>query len=119
MWSRLLLRGMRPYISDGASVLAVERGVADALGPRRRTWAVLTTDALLLGTSVRAKTVLTNIPRADIRAVTPVESSVVDIAFDDYTHAMRRVVRLELDPRRPSSILDQLGPGDPEPGGDA
>jgi hypothetical protein len=109
MWSRLLLRGLRPYISEGSSVLAVERGVADALGPRRRTWAVLTDDALLLATSVRAKTVLTNVPRADIRAVTTVEPYVADIVFDDYTHAVQRVVRLELTGGRDrNGIIEQL-----------
>jgi hypothetical protein len=75
---------------------------------------VLTTDALLLATSVKAKTVLTVVPRADIRAVMPVEPYVTDIAYDDYTHAVRRVVRLELNQDHDKeAIVGQLRAGVP------
>jgi hypothetical protein len=109
MWSRLLLRGLKPYITDGSSVLGVEAGVANALGPLRSTSVVLTEDALLLATSVRAKTVLTVIPRNDVREVHLVEPHVVDISFDDYTHAIRRLVRVDLSRRGDrAGILGQV-----------
>jgi hypothetical protein len=97
--NRLLLRGLRPYIRDGSTVLAISPGVSDALGTHRRTTAVLTDDSLLLASSVRARTVLTVIPRSDMRTVDQTEPGVVRIAFDDYVRAIRRVVVLDLSQR--------------------
>jgi hypothetical protein len=94
--NRLLLRGLRKYIPERSSVLALEVGASDALGPTRKTTAVLTSDALLLATPVRAKTVLTVILRADIRAVESVEPGIAGVVFDDYPSARRRIVRLDL-----------------------
>ena len=74
---RLLLRGLRPHLSEGASILAMERGTSDALGPMRKVRAVLTDDALLLATPVRSRTILTVVPRHDIVSVTPAERGAV------------------------------------------
>lgn len=95
--------------------MALEVGASDALGPRRKVTAVLTSDALLLATPVRAKTVLTMIPRADIRAVEPVEPHVVTVAFDDYSRAIRRGVQLDLSRHRDrEGIIEQLGAALPD-----
>jgi len=93
---RLLLRGLRQYIPEGSTVEAIESGKSDALGPVHKVTAVLTSDTLLLATPVRAKTILTEIPRADIRSVDVVEPGLAAVSFDDYTHAVRRVVQLDL-----------------------
>jgi hypothetical protein len=109
LWHRLLLRGLREYIPEGSSVLGLEVGTSDALGPMHKVTAVLTTDALLLATPTRAKTVLVRIPRADIQSVDPVEPSVVTVSYDDYSRAIRRDVQLDL--RRHGDrggIIDQL-----------
>jgi len=106
---RLLLRGLRRHIPDGSSVLALEAGTSDALGPTHKVTAVLTTDALLLASPVRARTILTTIPRADIRTVVPVEPAVADVSFDDYQRAIRRIVRLDLSRHGDrEGIIDQL-----------
>ncbi len=96
IWDRLLLRGLRTHIPDDASVVAIERGTADAVGEMRKTTAVLTDDSLLLATSARTKTILTVVPRRDIRSVKVVEEHVVTIRFDDYAHARARVIQLNL-----------------------
>jgi hypothetical protein len=96
IWHRLLLRGLREYIPEGSSVLALEVGASNALGPKHKVTAVLTNDALLLATPLRAKTVLVKIPRADIRSVEPVEPAVATVSFDDYSLAVRRDVQLDL-----------------------
>jgi hypothetical protein len=96
IWDRLLLRGLRTHIPDDASVVAIERGTADAVGEMRKTTAVLTDDSLLLATSARTKTILTVVPRRDIRSVKEVEEHVVTIRFDDYAHARARVIQLNL-----------------------
>ena len=96
IWDRLLLRGLRTHIPEDASVVAIERGTADAVGEMRKTTAVLTDDSLLLATSARTKTILTVVPRRDIRSVKEVEEHVVTIRFDDYAHARARVIQLDL-----------------------
>jgi hypothetical protein len=96
IWDRLLLRGLRSHIPEDASVVAIERGTADAVGEMRKTTAVLTDDSLLLATSARTKTILTVVPRRDIRSVKDVEDHVVTIRFDDYAHARARVIQLDL-----------------------
>ena len=93
---RILLRGLRSHIPEDASVLALERGKADAIGEMRKTTAVLTDDSLLLATSARTKTILTVVPRRDIRSVKEEEEHVATIRFDDYTHARARVIQLDL-----------------------
>jgi hypothetical protein len=93
---RLLLRGLRPHVSEGAAVLAMERGVSDALGPMRKVAAVLTDDALLLATPFRARTILTVVPRRDIRSIDRVGHLAVAIVFEDYDRAIQRVVQLNL-----------------------
>lgn len=92
---RVLLRGLRSHLPEGTSVVALERGRADALGEMRKTTAVLTDDSLLLATSVRSKTVLTVVPRRDIRSVEVTEEHVAVIRFDDYANARARVIRLD------------------------
>lgn len=99
MWDRVVLRGLRRYIPDESTVLAVEAGRSDALGVTHKVTAVLTSDALLLATPVRARTILTKIARSDIRAVEVVKPAVAEVAFDDYDRAMRRVVTLDLSRR--------------------
>ena len=84
MWDRVVLRGLRRYIPDESTVLAVEAGRSDAL---------------LLATPVRARTILTKIARSDIRAVEVIKPAVAEVAFDDYDRAMRRVVTLDLSRR--------------------
>ena len=109
MWDKLLLRGLRHHIPEGSSVVAIEVGSSDALGPHHKVTAVLTTDALLLASPLRGKTVLTKITRADVRSVEDVEPCVVNISFDDFDRAKRRVINLDL--RRHGdthSIIEQL-----------
>jgi hypothetical protein len=95
LWDRLLLRGLRSHFPEGARVVALERGSADALGEMRKTTAVLTDESLYLATSARAQTLLTVVPRRDIRSVQVVEEHVAVIRFDDYAKARARVVRLD------------------------
>jgi hypothetical protein len=107
--NRLLLRGLRKNISDGSSVLAIEDGVSDSLGATRNVTAVLTSDALLLASPVRARTILVVIPRGDIQSIEFVEPAVADVSFDDFQHALRRVVRLDLSRRGDrAGIIEQL-----------
>jgi hypothetical protein len=112
MLDGLLLRGLQKYIPEGSTVLGVESGRSDALGETRKMNAVLTSDSLLIATSVRTKTILTVIPRADIRSVEPVDPEkpkVVNIAYDDYARAIKRVVKLDLSRRRDrAGIIAQL-----------
>jgi hypothetical protein len=99
MWDQMLLRGLRTHIPEGSAVLAHEVGKTDALGPMRKATIVLTDDALLVVTGVRARAVLTRIARADVRSVEAVdgaESAFVAVVFDDYARAIRRVVQLDL-----------------------
>ena len=111
---RLLLRGLRKHIPEGATVLAIEVGSSDALGPRRKVTAVLTDDALLLATPLRTRTVLTTIPRADIRMVETVEPAVAAVTFDDYAWAIRRVVKLDLSRHRDrGGVIEALRQGLP------
>jgi hypothetical protein len=91
-----LLRGLRPHLPKDARILALERGRTDALGEMRKTTAVLTDDSLLLATAARARTILTVVPRPDIRSIEVLEEHVVAIRFDDYARARPRVVRLSL-----------------------
>jgi hypothetical protein len=95
-WDRTLLRGLRSHLPEDANVVALERGTADALGEMRKTTAVLTDDSLLLATSARTQTILTVVPRRDIRSVEVLEEHVVAIRFDDFAHARARVIRLDL-----------------------
>jgi hypothetical protein len=95
-WDRLLLRGLRPHLPKDTTILAMERGASDALGEMRKATVVLTNDSLLLATAVRAKTILTVVPRLDIRSIEVLEPNLVAISFDDFTRAIRRVVRLNL-----------------------
>jgi hypothetical protein len=92
----LLLRGLRSHLPKEARILALERGRSDALGEMRKTTAVLTDDALLLATPVRTRTILTVVPRQDIRSIEVLELNVVAITFDDYARARPRVVQLSL-----------------------
>ena len=92
----LVRRGIRKFIPEGSSIIALEAGHSDVLGTRRKVTAVLTSDALLLATPARTKTILTTVPRSDIRSVELVEPDVADIVFDDYTRAIRRLVKLDL-----------------------
>ena len=105
---RLLLRGLRAHLPKDARVLALEHGRADALGEMRKTTAVLTDESLLLATSARAKTVLTVVPRRDIRSVEEHDDSVYAIRFDDYAHARARVIRLRLKHSDRDSLIAQL-----------
>ena len=93
---RLLLRGLRPRLPKDTRVLALERGRSDALGEMRKVTAVLTDDALLLATPVRSRTILTVVPRSDIRSIEILEPNVVAISFDDYARARPRVIQLNL-----------------------
>ena len=96
VWDRALLRGLRSHLPDDAEVVALERGRADALGEMRKTTAVLTDEWLLLATSARVQTVLTKIPRRDIRSVKVVDAHVAEIRYDDYAKARAHLVRLDL-----------------------
>jgi hypothetical protein len=117
IWHRLLLRGLRPYIPDDSSVLALEVGASNALGPKHKVTAVLTSDALLLATPLRGKTVLVRIPRADIRSVEPVEPAVATVSFDDYSLAIRRDVQLDLSRHGDrEGIIEQLRAAHPAEG---
>ena len=92
-------------------MLALERGTADALGEMRKTTAVLTDESLLLATAARVQTILTVVPRRDIRSVEVLEEHVVAIRYDDFAHAQARVVRLDL--KRSGDrggIVDKLRP---------
>jgi hypothetical protein len=60
----------------------MERGRADSLGEMRNTTAVFTDESLLLATSARVKTILTVVPRRDIRSVEEQDDSVFAIRFD-------------------------------------
>ena len=92
-------------------MVALERGTADALGEMRKTTAVLTDDSLLLATSARLKTVLTVVPRRDIRFVDVVEEHVAVIRFDDYAKAQARVIKLDLHKHRArGEIIAKLRP---------
>jgi len=95
-WDRTLLRGLRSHIPKDANVVAIERGTADALGEMRKTTAVLTDDSLFLATAARTQTILTVVPRRDIRSVEVLEDHVAVIRFDDYAKARARVIRLDL-----------------------
>ena len=95
-WDRLLLRGLRSHLPKDATVVALERGRTDALGEMRKTTAVLTDDTLLLATAARTQTILTALPRRDIRTVEVLEDNLVAIRLDDYANARSRVVRLDL-----------------------
>jgi hypothetical protein len=93
---RLIVEGIRRKLGPDIEVLAFEVGKTNALGESRKASVVLTEDHLFVATSVRTKTVLTSVPRADIRSIEPVEPGVVDISFDDYDRAIRRLFRLDL-----------------------
>jgi hypothetical protein len=96
VWDRVLLRGLRSHLPEGATVVALERGRADALGEMRKTTAVLTEDSLFLATSARIETLLTVVHRRDIRSVKLVDEHVAEIRYDDYARARAHVVRLDL-----------------------
>jgi hypothetical protein len=92
---RIVLRGLQPFLPAGAEVLVVERVKTDALGEVRPAQAVLTHDDLFLSTQVRLKSVLTRVPRADIRSMVRGPDRVT-IGFEDYARARHRVIELEL-----------------------
>jgi hypothetical protein len=96
VWDRLLVFGLIRRLPENTKLLAIERGSSDALGEVRKTTAVLTEDALILATPVRMRTILTTVPRADIRSVDMLEADRAAIAFDDYRRAQRRVVEVDL-----------------------
>jgi uncharacterized protein (UPF0248 family) len=115
---RLLLRGLQPFLPEGAEVLAMDRVKADALGEERKANVVLTQDHLLIVTSARLKSVLTEIPRADIRSVQVIGPDHVAVGFEDFNLAMHRVIEIRL--RRKgdrNGLLAQLeaGPADQGP----
>lgn len=60
---RIVLRGIAPYLPEGAEVLVVEKVTTDALGEVRKAQAVLTRDDLFIVTRIRLKSVLTQVPR--------------------------------------------------------
>lgn len=96
IFDRLVLRSLQPFLPEGAEVLAVERVETNALGEERKARAVLTSDDLFLVTPVRMKSVLTQVPRADIRSVEELGPDRVAITYDDYAKAIRRLIELEL-----------------------
>jgi hypothetical protein len=90
-------------------VLALEAGESDALGANRKSTVVLREDSLLVATPVRTRTILTTIPRADIRGIEESEANLVEVVFDDYDRAIRRAVRLDLRRHRDRhGIVEQL-----------
>ena len=96
---RMLLRGLRDHISESSSVLSVEVGKSDALGPMRKVSVVLTSEELLLATPVRTRTVLTTIRRADIANVESWGPGRITVTFEDFDRAIllaRRVPRPNL-----------------------
>jgi hypothetical protein len=107
VFDRLLVRGVRSHIPDGAAVIALERGKSDALGVIQKMTAVLTDESLLVATSVRVKTILTIVPRADIRSVEVLEPHFAVISYDDYARAIKRVIKLDL--RRSGDRSDLIG----------
>ena len=116
---RILLRGLRPFLPEGAEVLAIERVRTDALGEERKANAVLTGEQILLVTPVRLESVLTVVPRADIRSVEVLGADHVAVGFEAFAHARHRVIDIELRRRGDrNDFLAQLtgGPGD-QPGG--
>jgi hypothetical protein len=92
----MLLRGLTPHLPEGTTVLAMERGKTDAIGLMRKCTAVLTDDDLLLAIAVRTRTVLTVVPRRDIRSVDAVAPNLVTIVYEDYERAIQREVQLDL-----------------------
>jgi hypothetical protein len=92
----MLLRGLAPHLPEGASVLAMERGKTDAIGLMRKCTAVLTDDDLLLAIAVRTRTILTVVPRRDIRTVEVVAPNLATIVYEDYERAIQREVQLDL-----------------------
>jgi len=92
----MLLRGLSPHLPEGATVLAMERGKTDAIGSMRKCTAVLTDDDLLLAIAVRTRTVLTVVPRREIRSVDVVAPNLVTIVYEDYERAIQREVQLDL-----------------------
>jgi hypothetical protein len=92
----MLLRGLTPHLPEGATVLAMERGKTDAIGLMRKCTAVLTDDDLLLAIAVRTRTILTVVPRRDIRSVDVVAPNLVTIVYEDYERAIQREVQLDL-----------------------
>ena len=115
---RILLRGLQPYLPEGAEVLVLERVRADALGEQRKANVVLTRDPLLIVTPVRLKSVLTVVPLADIRSIVVLGDDHIAISFEDYTRAIHRVIEIEL--RRKGDrkgLLARLAAGPGRPGG--
>jgi len=115
---RILLRGLQPYLPEGAEVLQFERVRTDALGEERKATAVLTGDQLLIVTPVRLKSVLTVVPRADIQSVEVLGDDHVAVGFEDYSRAIHRVIAIELRRRGDrNGFLARLtaGPGEQEP----
>ena len=96
LWNRMVLRGLEPYLSEGATVVAMARGKTDAIGLMRKCTAVLTDDDLLLAIAVRTRTVLTVVPLRDIRSVETIEPNLVTIVFEDYDRAIQREVKVDL-----------------------
>jgi hypothetical protein len=92
----MLLRGLEPHLPEGATVLAMERGKTDAIGLLRKCTAVLTGDDLLLAIAVRTRTILTVVPRRDIRSVDVLAPNLAKIVYDDYERAIQREVQLDL-----------------------
>jgi hypothetical protein len=113
---RLLLRGLQPYLPEGAEVLAIERVKTDALGEERKANAVLTGDQLLIVTQARLKSVLTVVPRADIRSVEVLGDGHAAVGFEDYNLARHRVIDIRLKRKGDrSGLLAQLTAGSRNP----
>ena len=109
---RILVRALRARLPEGSKILAMEHGTSDALGEERKVTAVLTDLALLLATTVRTRTVLTTVPRREISLIEVLDVNYVAINYDDYTRAIRRVIKLDLRRRGDrAGLLAQLGAG--------
>jgi hypothetical protein len=107
---RLVLRGLQSYLPEGAEVLLVERVSTDALGEEHAARAVLTRDDLFVVTRLRLKSILTQVPRADIRSVEALGPDRVAIGFEDYARARHRVINLGLSkPGDRQGLLAALG----------
>jgi hypothetical protein len=105
----MLMRGLARFIPPGSSVLASERGTSDALGETRKMTAVLTTDALLIATAVRTRTVLTTIQRTDIGSVERSSDTRFIVTYEDYERAAHRSVTIDLSRHRDrAGIADRL-----------
>jgi hypothetical protein len=112
---RLVLGRLSSFMAPGSSVVGSETGKTDALDGERKAVVVLTTDEVLIATRVRLKTVLTSIPRSDIISVTSTGDGKFAVTFDDFVHAVRRVVEVDLSKRGDrAGIAAALGAAPPD-----